>query len=216
MWRALRSNTLNSDSIIERSLEGERGRKRRSNSTWIRVKAHVRRDGFYDYIFGEILEEGGEGRSACTGSWFPHEWWAQAGWNEKGLGIGKGTWRKLGWEGVIRMVRKRWRGVAPYFYTVWPLLCIIPHLARSSSEMPRTRYADLLCPLWKPEPTERFVVSTNDGRRVHPSSLLPPPPFFLLLRDSLPKVEARTISATVENWGVELDFFDARAFHEAW
>jgi len=39
-------------------------------------------------------------------------------------------------EGVIRMVRKRWRGVAPYFYTVWPLLCIIPHLARSSLEMP--------------------------------------------------------------------------------
>lgn len=23
------------------------------------MKAHVRRDGFYDYIFGEILEEGG-------------------------------------------------------------------------------------------------------------------------------------------------------------
>lgn len=34
------------------------------------------------------------------------------------------------------MVRKRWRGVAPYFYTVWPLLCIIPHLARSRPEMP--------------------------------------------------------------------------------
>lgn len=25
------------------------------------MKAHVRRDGFYDYIFGEILEEGGGG-----------------------------------------------------------------------------------------------------------------------------------------------------------
>lgn len=49
-----------------------------------------------------------------------------------------------GWkEGVIRMVRKRWRGVAPYFYTVWPLLCIIPHLARSSRDA-GSRYADLL------------------------------------------------------------------------
>lgn len=45
-------------------------------------------------------------------------------------------------EGVIRMVRKRWRGVAPYFYTVWPLLCIIPHLARSSRDA-GSRYADL-------------------------------------------------------------------------
>lgn len=45
-------------------------------------------------------------------------------------------------EGVIRMVRKRWRGVAPYFYTVWPLLCIIPHLARSSRDAD-SRYADL-------------------------------------------------------------------------
>lgn len=33
---------------------------------------------------------------------------------------------------VIRMARKRWRRVVPYFYTVWPVLCIIPHLARSS------------------------------------------------------------------------------------
>lgn len=40
------------------------------------------------------------------------------------------------------MVRKRWRGVAPYFYTVWPLLCIIPHLARSSRDA-GSRYADL-------------------------------------------------------------------------
>lgn len=48
-------------------------------------------------------------------------------------------------EGVIRMVRKRWRGVAPYFYTVWPLLCIIPHLARSSRDA-GSRYADLSAP----------------------------------------------------------------------
>lgn len=42
---------------------------------------------------------------------------------------------------VIRMVRKRWRGDAPYFSTVWPLLCIIPHLARAraSPEMPCAR-----------------------------------------------------------------------------
>lgn len=40
------------------------------------------------------------------------------------------------------MVRKRWRRVAPYFYTVWPLLCIIPHLARSSRDA-GSRYADL-------------------------------------------------------------------------
>lgn len=46
-------------------------------------------------------------------------------------------------EGVIRIVRKRWRGVAPYFYTVWPLLCIIPHLARSSRDA-GSRYADPL------------------------------------------------------------------------
>lgn len=43
---------------------------------------------------------------------------------------------------VIRMVRKRWRGVAPYFYTVWPLLCIILHLARSSRDAV-SGYADL-------------------------------------------------------------------------
>lgn len=42
------------------------------------------------------------------------------------------------------MVRKRWRRVAPYFYTVWPLLCIIQHLARSHPEMPAGSYADLL------------------------------------------------------------------------
>lgn len=49
----------------------------------------------------------------------------------------EGGWKK----GVIRMVRKRWRGVAPYFYTVWPLFCIIPHLARSSRDA-GLRYAD--------------------------------------------------------------------------
>lgn len=49
----------------------------------------------------------------------------------------EGRWKK----GVIRMVRKRWRGVAPYFYTVWPLFCIIPHLARSSRDA-GPRYAD--------------------------------------------------------------------------
>lgn len=51
----------------------------------------------------------------------------------------EGGWKKR----VIRMVRKRWRGVAPYFYTVWPLFCIIPHLARSSRDA-GSRYADLL------------------------------------------------------------------------
>lgn len=177
-----------------------------------------RRDGFYDYIFGEILEEGVTvPRARVRGS--PMNGGRRPS-NEEPVGTRKvgdrgrylEAWRKLGWEGVIRMVRKRWRGVAPYFYTVWPLLCIIPHLARSSSEMPRTRYADLLCPLWKPEPTERFVVSTNDGRRLHPSNLLPPPSF--LLRDLLPKGEARTISATVENWRVELHLLDVRDFAE--
>lgn len=69
-------------------------------------------------------------------------------------------------EGVIRMVRKRWRGVAPYFYTVWPLLCIIPHLARSSRDAAPARAMQISSPRWKPpEPTERFAVPTNDGRR---------------------------------------------------
>lgn len=60
------------------------------------------------------------------------------------------------------MVRKRWRGVAPYFYTVWPLLCIIPHLARSS------RDADSVCRSFstlEPKPTECVsLLPTNDER----------------------------------------------------
>lgn len=63
---------------------------------------------------------------------------------------------------VIRMVRKRWRGVAPYFYTVWPLLCIIPHLARSS------RDADSVCRSFstqEPKATECVsLLPTNDER----------------------------------------------------
>ena len=60
----------------------------------------------------------------------------EEGWRSRKVARGL---EEAGWKGVIRMVRKRWRGVAPYFYTVWPLLCIIPHLARSS------RDADSLC-----------------------------------------------------------------------
>lgn len=84
--------------------------------------------------------------------------------------------------GVIRMVRKRWRGVAPYFYTVWPLLYIIPHLARSSRDA-GPRYADLLRALKTPNlpSVSSFRRMMDDAgretRRAREtlSDLLPPP-----------------------------------------
>lgn len=85
------------------------------------------------------------------------------------------------------MVRKRWRRVAPYFYTVWPLFCIIPHLARTTyrdadslcrslflrppTAAPRPVisrklfFSSLSCALEIPKLTKRFVVSTTDDER---------------------------------------------------
>lgn len=70
---------------------------------------------------------------------------------------------------VIRMSRKRWRRVAPYFYTVWPVLCIIPHLARSSRNAACSHYADLSPPVSNTLPLFGWghvvaVVSTDRDR----------------------------------------------------